>query len=113
MQVHLTIEEFELLRQILRDQTRVSQSEAPSCPQAVSDAGVRDKLRIGCDLVGRGLSRNLQLGFDELEDLADCLHWRQRQLVAEISCSADPKLERESVILEHILEKVTEACAMV
>ena len=113
MQVHLNIEEFDLLRQILRDQGRVSQSEAPSSPQAVSTACLRDKVRIGRDLVGRELSRNLQLGFDELEDLADCLRWRQRQLVAEITCSADPKLERESVILEHILEKVTEACAMV
>ena len=117
MQVHLTIEEFDLLRQILRDQDGVSQSEAPSLPQAASDACLRDKLQIGCDLVGRGLSRNLQLGFDELEDLADCLRWRKRGLAAEISRSEDPAaashLERDSVIVEHILEKVTEACAMV
>jgi hypothetical protein len=117
MQLYLTIEEFDLLRQIFEDQEGISQKQAPSLPQTASDACLRHKLQIGRDLVGGGLSRNLQLGFDELEDLADCLRWHNRSLAAEIGHSGDSAaashLKRKSVIVEHILEKVTEACAMV
>ncbi len=69
------------------------------------------------DLLGLRLSRNLQLGFDELEDLADSINWRKRRIVRAISCLAEPtargRLEHQLFILEHFLERVTEACAMV
>jgi hypothetical protein len=73
--------------------------------------------KIGRDLLDKGLSRNLHLGFDELEDLADSLNRRKRQIMREISCLAEPaarsRLEHQLFILEHFLERVTEACAMV
>jgi hypothetical protein len=62
-------------------------------------------------------SRNLQLGFDELEYLADSLNWRRKRLMSQIGCLAESAakndLERQLFVLEHFLEKVTEACAMV
>jgi hypothetical protein len=114
MQIHLTIDEFNLLNEILEDENRMSRSEP--YPQATPEAYLRDKLRIGRDLFGQRLSRNLELGFDELEDLADSLHLRTRTLTADISRAGDPEsgsnLERKRGMLEHLLEKVTEACAM-
>jgi len=59
----------------------------------------------------------LHLGFDELEQLASSLARRKKQLTKEIHCLAEPaakdNLERQLFALEHLLEKVTEACAMV
>jgi hypothetical protein len=114
MQLYLTVEELKLLTQILQGEDRRSHSETPASQQVTSDACLRDRLRV---LLRRTVSRNLQLGFDELEDLADSLRWHKRKLTTEISRSEDPKskcdLEPKLVVLEHFLEKVTEACAMV
>ena len=117
MQLHLTMEEFELLKRLAEDEGRLSCDAMPSLPKISGESRLRHELEIGRDLVGKGLSRNLQLGFDELEDLANSLNWRRRQLKSEIRCLADPAanndVERQFFVLEHFLEKVTEACAMV
>jgi hypothetical protein len=116
MQLHLTFEELALLTQILQDEDHRSHSEVPSSRQVTSDDGLRDTLLIGRDLSYRTLSRNLQLGFDELEDLAGSLRRHQKQMTTNICRSEGSKsksdLERKSAVLEHLLEKVTEACAM-
>ena len=95
----------------------MSRSETPVSQQVTSDTCLRDRLRVGRDSLRRTPSRNPQLGFDELEDLADSLRWHKRKLTTEICRSKDAKskydLERKAVVLEHLLEKVTEACAMV
>jgi hypothetical protein len=74
-------------------------------------------LPVGRDLLRGTLSRNLQLSYDELEDLADSLRRHDKELTVEICGSRDPQsrseLERRAVVLEHQLEKVVEACAMV
>jgi len=117
MQLHLTMEEFELLKRLAEDEDRLSCDAMSSLPKISGQLRVQDELGIGRDLVSKGLSRNLQLGFDELEDLADSLNWRRRQLKSGIRCLADPAanndVERQLFVLEHFLEKVTEACAMV
>jgi hypothetical protein len=78
---------------------------------------LRHEVEIGRDLVGKGLTRNLELAFDELEGLADSLKWRRRQLMNKIRCLTEPAakkdLERQLFVLEHFLERVTAACAMV
>jgi len=117
MQLYITLEELELLTEVLQDEDRMSRSAAPSSQQATSDAGLRDRLQIGGAFLRRNLSRNLQLGVDEMEDLADSLRWQKKKLTTEICQSEDPKakldLKGKLVILEHLLEKVAEACAMV
>jgi hypothetical protein len=117
MQLHLTMDEFELMKRLTEDEGRLSCDATPSLPQISGQLRVRDELEIGRNLVGKGLSRNLQLGFDELEDLADFRKWRRRQLMSEIRCLTEPAakndLERQLFVLEHFIEKVTEACAMV
>ena len=117
MQLYLTMDEFELMKRLAEDERRLSFDTMPSLPKISGHLRVQDELKIGRDLVGKGLSRNLQLDFDELEDLADFLKWRKKQLMSEIGCLTEPAakndLERQLFVLEHFLEKVTEACAMV
>jgi len=117
MQLCLTPEELELLMRILLEDDRLSRSEVPSSLQVTVGNCLRDKLSVGRGLLRGTLSRNLQLGYDELEDLADCLRRKKKELAAEIYGSQDPKsksdLERSALVLEHLLEKITEACAMV
>ncbi len=116
MQLHLTLDEFELLKQIVEDERRLSCCALPSSPQVPASSCLQDELEIGHYLLDKRLSRNLQLGFDELEDLAGSLKWRQRQIMREISCLGEPttrsRLEHRLFILESFLERVTEACAM-
>lgn len=116
MQLHLTIDEFELLKQLVEDENRLSRSEMPSLQFSVQPS-LQNHLHLGRDVLEKALSRNLQLGFDELEDLADLLNLRKKQLMREISCLPEPTersgLELQLSVLEHFLEKVTEACAMV
>ncbi|HYA24818.1 MAG TPA: hypothetical protein VEF05_11700 [Terriglobales bacterium] len=117
MQLYLTLEELELLTRILREGDRLSRSEVPSSPHIAVDNSSPEKLLIGRDLLRGTLSRNLQLGYDELEDLADSLSRHKKELAIQIRESRDAEsksdLERSAVVLEHLLEKVTEACAMV
>jgi len=117
MQLHLNMDEFELMKRLAEDESRLSCDAMPPLPQISGQLRVQDELGIGRDLVGKGLSRNLELGFDELEGLADSLKWRRRQLMSEIRCLAEPAakkdLERQLFVLEYFLDKVTEACAMV
>jgi len=116
MQLCLTLEELELLISILREDDWMSRSEAPSSLHIAADNCLRDKLLIGGDVLRRSLSRNLQLDYDELQDLADSLNRHKETLTTQICTSQDPKLksdlEHSKVVLEQLLEKVTEACAV-
>jgi hypothetical protein len=116
MQLCLTREELELLTHILREDERLSCGEASSLQIAVGNC-LHDELLVGRDLLCRTLSRNLQLSYDELEDLADSLRRHNKELTVEICGSQDPQsrseLERRAGVLQHLLEKVVEACAMV
>ena len=72
---------------------------------------------IGGDLSGKRISGNLPLAFDELQDLADSLDWHKKKLMTDLACSEDAasksNLEGNLAVLEHLLEKVNEACTMV
>jgi hypothetical protein len=117
MQLHLTIEELELLRWLVNDENRLSCDATIQSAQLSPQPFLRDGLEIGRNLLGKGLTRNLQLGFDELEDLVDLLTRRKTQLTQEMSRMVEPTersvLEQDLSILNHLLEKVTEACAMI
>ena len=117
MQLHLTVEEIEILKRLGEDEKRLRCDALPSLPQVSVMPGLQERWQVCRELAERGLSRNLQLGFDELEELADALAQRTRQLRRDIKGVTDPvarnELERELFVLDHFLEKVTEACAMV
>jgi len=117
MQLHLTIDELELVKRLTEDRDRLSCDAQAPIAQLSGQLHLQDELKIGRDLVGKGLSRNLELGFDGLEDLVDLLTRRKNQLTKEISQitdrSARSVLEHRLSILNHLFEKVTEACAMI
>jgi len=117
MQLHLTIDELELVKRLTEDRDRLSCDTQAPIAQLSGQLHLQDELKIGRDLVGKGLSRNLELGFDGLEDLVDLLTRRKNQLTKEISQitdrSARSVLEHRLSILNHLFEKVTEACAMI
>ena len=116
MQLRLTIEELEILKNLVEDEKRLCRDAVPSLPQVSTKSALQDRWSVGRDLAVKGLARNLQLGFDELEDLADSLARHKKQLTTKIQCLTEPAtrrgLERELVLLKHFLDKVTEACAM-
>ncbi len=117
MQLCLTGNELELMKRIFLEDDQFSRTDLTSSLQIAADRLLCDKLLIGQDLLRSSLSRNLQLGYDELEDLADSLRRRNNEVSMEIRESQDPRakgdLEYMVAVIEHLLEKVTEACAMV
>ena len=117
MQLHLTVEEIEILKRLVEDEKRLRCDALPSLPQVSVMPGLQERWQVCRDLAERGLSRNLPLGFDELEELSDALARRTEKLRGDIKCATDPvvknELKRELFVLEHFLDKVTEACAMV
>lgn len=116
MQLFLSIDELEFLKHVIDGQNRLSCDATPPLVRTPGQFCLRDQLEIGRDLSNKRLTRNLELGFDELEDLADSLQWCKKRLVNEISLvgpAVSSDLERQRFILEHLLEEVTEACAMV
>ncbi len=82
--------------------------------QANADTGQGD--RGYDDLLNKILAGDLRLDADELEQVADLLGDRKLYLAHEIArqptsvlmCDLDDKLRH----LEHILERINEACAM-
>ena len=117
MQIHLTLEELEALKRLDEEQRWLSCDAQPPITQLSAPLYLQDEWKIGRDLVGQGLSRNLLLGFDGLENLARALSSRKDELLKQIGRTADASaksvLERRLSILDHLLEKVTEACAMI
>ena len=117
MQLHLTGEEIEILRRLVEDDNRLHCDALPSLPRVSVKPGLQETGKVGRDLADRGLSRNLPLDFDALQELADALARRTTELRGDIKCVTEPvaknELERELFVLEHFLDKVTEACAMV
>jgi len=115
VQLFLSTDELEFLRHVIDEENRLS-CDATLPLRIPGQFSLRDQLEIGCDRSDKKLTRNLELGCDELEDLADSLQWCKKQLVNEISLAGSAvssHLERQRFVLEHLLEKVTEACAMV
>jgi hypothetical protein len=68
------------------------------------------------DLVDRVLARNIQFTSDELDRMAEMLSARDRELRDAISKADDAATkrnwERTRALLQRVLDKITEACAM-
>ncbi len=92
MQLHFLPEELNLLADILLNQGE---------PAALLD---------------RVMARDLRFDFDELEQLQEILISNQRSLRDQLSRCVDTKTEKKlqarQSLLESMIEKVSEACAM-
>ena len=116
MQLHFTREECEALEQVIADARHSSCDGLPSLTQFLLQPHVKERLIIGTDLLHLDVSHNLRLDFEELDTLADCLREFILRLSKRQAETNDPEqaiLKRKQGLLEHLLEKVTEARAMV
>ena len=114
MQLHFSAEELSLLANILLKESRILQSGMEG--QAEVDPATRRKARLYAEMVDRVLARDLQLGFDELQELADLLSREKMALQGEIDRSQDPAQkadwQNKMKLLERVLERVNEASVM-
>jgi hypothetical protein len=101
MQLQFSREELKLVAQILEEQT----------------AAREGRLKVACsELLGRVIEHDMHFASDELEDLQDILIAYEKELqlrVEQGSAVTKPVLLQKHQLLENILDKVTEACAMV
>ncbi len=94
MQFHLEAAELKLLANVLLAQ------DSQQCSE----------------LLSKVMAHDLRFDAVELEETAELLAARKRSLKEEIAAQQDPAwkagLERELTMLEHVLERVNEACVM-
>jgi hypothetical protein len=114
MQVYFTMDEMKLLVDIIEGCDRRLRDEMNEHPE---QATIAKKKRDCCArLLDRMVARDFAFGFDELEDMAEMLTSCRASLCGEISRTDNPQvraeLQERQKRLEHILDKVTEACAM-
>ncbi|HVZ16066.1 MAG TPA: hypothetical protein VG897_03035 [Terriglobales bacterium] len=101
MQIHFTHDELKLVAEIL-------EAHLSSSDEAVKKASY--------SLFDRVISHDFRFAFDELEDLQDILTSYQTSLhdqIATVDQETKPGLIRKAELLEAVMGKVTEACAMV
>jgi hypothetical protein len=101
MQLHFETEEFDVVANMLLEETRRS----PGLPTLSTE-----------DILDRVLARKLEFGFDELDYLLSLATVQKQSLTEEISRTHDPEtkagLQRRKLLVEHVMDKLTEACAM-
>ncbi len=100
MQVVFTIEEFRLLVHILRAHAENDPHPATSLQSAA--AGLLEKV----------LARDFCFGIDELEDLEEILKSDEAKMRLDLAGRHTPEQAHDGELLERILDRVTEACAM-
>lgn len=101
MQLQFTHEELKLVAEILEVQASLGEGRLKAASSA---------------LLGRVIEHDLRLAFDELEDLQDILEAYKKamqQQVAQATPATKPTLAQKEQLLEKVIDKVTEACAMV
>ena len=114
MQLHLEADELNLLANVLLERVgpRSTEQGSPGPDRSVQQGpGFFD------DLLDKVLARDLRLDADELEAVVDLLTKEKLKLTrggALLKDAAPPaESQRKLRLLERVLEKVDEACAMV
>jgi hypothetical protein len=114
MQLHLEAEELNLLANVLLERVGSRSTEQGS---SGPDRSVQQGPGFFDDLLDKVLARDLRLDADELEAVVDLLTKEKLKLTkgGALLKDAAPKaeLQRKLRLLERVLEKVDEACAMV
>lgn len=100
MQVVFTIEEFRLLVHILREH-----AEHDPSPDTLLQP-------TAATLLQKVLARDFSFSIDELEDLEEILKTREQATKSEAGVAPTPEQAHDSDVLDHLLDRVTEACAM-
>jgi hypothetical protein len=95
MQLHFTVPQLQLLAEILSEQ----------------------KGPVAEDLLDRVLAKDLRFDFDELEQLSALVNAGRAEILAELGHATIPAssagLERKKQLVDEMLERLSEASAMV
>ncbi len=116
MQLHLNADELNLLADTLLERVGAMSAQRLSAASVQGNADMGQDARCYVDLLDKVLLRDLRLDSDELEQMADLLSAQKRDLKDEIACLQDSALllnvQQKLGLLERILLRVEEACAM-
>ncbi|MGA2369159.1 MAG: hypothetical protein ACLPPV_16395 [Candidatus Korobacteraceae bacterium] len=117
MQLHLEVEQLNLLANILLERVGELSAQRPSADGLKSKIDIQRDFRRSNELLDKVLAHDLRLDSDELEQLAGLLTARKASLGDEIArqpnAAAKTGMQRKSALLEEVLERVDEACAMI
>lgn len=103
MQVVFSIEEFRFLVHILREQNEGDLQPHTSLQSSAAE------------LLEKILGRDFGFSLDELEDLEEILKIHEQKLrreLADPSLAHAPEKVHEEEVLDRVIDRVTEACAM-
>ncbi len=117
MQLRFNEDEFQLMAKLLTQRDRELREEIARTDNRDFKCRLRQDQELLDGLEDRILQKDLQLGADELDFLAELINHCERELVAEIARTSHREfrnaLRQRAELLSQIGEKVTEACAMV
>ena len=102
MQVVFSIEEFRLLVHVLREYSETDSQPYTSLQKSAAD------------LLEKIMARDFGFSIDELEDLELILQGKEKTVRESLKSenAPSPEVRHEEEVLEHVLDRVTEACAM-
>ena len=116
MQLQFTFDQLRLLFHILEQDCRelrdkISQTNDVDLKRLLNSEEAAEE-----DLLDKIITRQLQFGSDELDELAEVLRNHDRELRKELQETSEEakkqELKNRCVALEQLLDKVVEACAM-
>jgi hypothetical protein len=114
MQLFFTIDELKLLVDIVEHRDRELREEMSTHPEQIP--ALSQKRDCCARLLDRIVVRDFGFGYDELQDMVEMLTACRASFRSELAKADEAntrvELEKRNHILEHMLDKVTEACAM-
>ena len=116
MQFHLETDELNLLANVLLERVSATSAQACSPGRIKSDSdSERDRQQYN-GLLDKVLVRDLRFDAGELEQTAELLAGKKRNLKDEIARQPNAmlkmELQQKLALLERVLERVNEACVM-
>ncbi len=116
MQLHLETDELNLVANVLME--RMGKAPAKAAPSASGrpDQSIRLGPQFYDRLLDKILARDLRLDTDELDQIGELLDTQRCKLSEQIArggnAALQAELQRKLRLLDHILERINEACVM-
>ncbi len=112
MQLQLTPGELQLTIDLLETRDCDLRGQIERADRKELSVGLHNEEHFLTELENKLIARDFQLSADELDFLASELRECQKSLDARLAASADSDLLISRTLLQHVHDKVTEACAM-
>ena len=115
MQLHLETDELNLVADILMQRIGKASAQAAQC-SGRPDESIRLGPQFYDRLLDKILARDMRLDTDELDQIGELLDTQRCQLTEQIArgenAASQAELQRKVRRLDHILERISEACVM-